>query len=70
MNKDNQFDKDVNAALDSGGLSVWYQPIYNRNTKSFVAAEALMRLNLQNQHLPTLRSVQALEKSGRIVEVG
>lgn len=70
MNKDNQFDKDVNAALDSGGLSVWYQPIYSRNTKSFIAAEALMRLNLQNQHLPTLRSVQALEQSGRIVEVG
>jgi len=40
----NSLDLKIENALSAGTISIWYQPIYNRETNTFDAAEALMRL--------------------------
>lgn len=65
-----ELEQKIEKALSTGGLSVWYQPIYNRDTGTFDAAEALMRLHYQDSILPTLASIRMMEQNGKIVDVG
>lgn len=66
----NDLDSKIEKALSAGALYVWFQPIYNRETGTFDAAEALMRLYNGDEMLPTLASICRMEENGKIIEAG
>ena len=47
----------IKKALSAGTVCAWYQPIFDRETGRFDAAEALMRLYCGGEMLPTSASI-------------
>ena len=66
----NSLDLKIENALSAGTISIWYQPIYNRETNTFDAAEALMRLYDGEKMLPTFAAICRMEETGEIVRAG
>ncbi|WP_374500304.1 putative bifunctional diguanylate cyclase/phosphodiesterase [Zoogloea sp.] len=60
---------DLHAALDSGGLSLEYQPIVSRDGR-VEAVEALMRCKVFGRNLTPDRFIPVAEKSGLIIRLG
>ncbi len=59
----------IHAALESGGLTLHYQPIINFNG-SIESAEALMRCEVQGQSLAPGKIIPVAEKTGLISRLG
>lgn len=59
----------IHAALESGGLTLHYQPII-RLDGSIESAEALMRCHIDGESLPPGKIIPVAEKTGLIVRLG
>jgi diguanylate cyclase (GGDEF)-like protein len=59
----------IHAALESGGLTLHYQPIIGLDG-TIEAAEALMRCHIDGESLPPAKIIPVAEKTGLIVRLG
>jgi diguanylate cyclase (GGDEF)-like protein len=59
----------IHAALETGGLTLHYQPII-RIDGSIESAEALMRCHIDGESLPPAKIIPVAEKTGLIVRLG
>jgi diguanylate cyclase (GGDEF)-like protein len=59
----------IHAALESGGLTLHYQPIIGLDG-TIEAAEALMRCHIDGESLPPAKIIPVAEKTGLIVRIG
>jgi diguanylate cyclase (GGDEF)-like protein len=59
----------IHAALETGGLTLHYQPII-RLDGSIESAEALMRCHIDGESLPPAKIIPVAEKTGLIVRLG
>ncbi len=59
----------LHVALETGGLSLHYQPIILANGK-VEAVEALMRCNVNGENLPPGKFIPVAEKTGLVIRLG
>lgn len=57
-------------ALQSGGIALFFQPIFPAHGDRPIAAEALLRVSSADGFFPTPRLIDAAEHSGLIAELG
>lgn len=58
-------------ALDENRIEVFLQPIYSTEKKSFVSAEALVRMQTtEGEYLPPAKFIPVAEESGLIARIG
>lgn len=61
----------LQTSLRDDTLEVWYQPIMNFHTGTFIAVEALLRLrDGQGRMLPTSQVIAIAERNGLVVRIG
>ncbi len=64
-------EKAIRRGLQEGNFEVYYQPIWSAETKTIVAAEALMRLkDPELGMIPPIEFIKAAEHNGMIVDIG
>ena len=68
---DKAVEKAVRTALDTNGIMVYYQPIYNVVKKKYASAEALVRINDKKLGwISPEKFIPITEKNGMIIELG
>ena len=67
----NQIDRIIQQAIKNNLFEMYFQPIYDIKARSFVSAEALIRLNNEEYgYISPALFIPAAEKSGAIHEIG